>query len=475
MLRPADDAFLARLRALLPADCFPAPSDAVLTEPRGRWQGQGVPVAPGSTAEVAALVAACAEGRVALVPHGGGTGLVGGQIMPAGAGHPAPVILMLNRLRRIRALYPAEDVLVAEAGVTLAAVQEAARAAGRLFPLSLASEGSATVGGVLATNAGGVHVLRHGNARARCLGIEAVTAEGTVWNGLSRLRKDNAGYDLRDLIIGSEGTLAIITAASLALAPRPAQDGAALLAVPSPAAALDLLALARDQAGDAVAAFELIHAQGLAFLAETGLGQPAPLDPLPDWMVLLDLALPPGPAPEALLDTIAAAALDRGLVTDGTIARSGAQRAAFWRIRDTIPEANRRIGAVSSHDISLPLSEIAAFIEQAPAALAAIDAFRVNCFGHLGDGNLHYNVFPLPGRRRADHDHQRAAVKTAIHDLVHAMGGSVAAEHGVGRLKVADLERYADPVRLALMHRVKQALDPQGILNPGAVLGAPRP
>jgi FAD/FMN-containing dehydrogenase len=475
MLRPADDAFLARLRALLPADCFPAPSAAVLTEPRGRWQGQGVPVAPGSTAEVAALVAACAEGRVALVPHGGGTGLVGGQIMPAGAGHPAPVILMLNRLRRIRALYPAEDVLVAEAGVTLAAVQEAARAAGRLFPLSLASEGSATVGGVLATNAGGVHVLRHGNARARCLGIEAVTADGAIWHGLSRLRKDNAGYDLRDLIIGSEGTLAIITAASLALAPRPAQDGAALLAVPSPAAALDLLALARDQAGDAVAAFELIHAQGLAFLAETGLGQPAPLDPLPDWMVLLDLALPPGPAPEALLDTIAAAALDRGLVTDGTIARSGAQRAAFWRIRDTIPEANRRIGAVSSHDISLPLSEIAAFIEQAPAALAAIDAFRVNCFGHLGDGNLHYNVFPLPGRRRADHDHQRAAVKTAIHDLVHAMGGSVAAEHGVGRLKVADLERYADPVRLALMHRVKQALDPQGILNPGAVLGAPRP
>ena len=192
-------------------------------------------------------------------------------------------------------------------------------------------------------------------------------------------------------------------------------------------------------------------------------------------MVLLDLALPPGPAPEALLEAVAAEALDRGLVTGGTIARSGAQRAAFWHIRETIPEANRRIGAVSSHDISLPLSEIPAFIEQAPAALAAIDAFRVNCFGHLGDGNLHYNVFPLPGHSRADHDHQRAAVKTAIHDLVHALGGSVAAEHGLGRLKVADLERYADPVKLALMRRVKQALDPQGILNPGAVLSAPRP
>ena len=475
MLRPADDAFLARLRALLPAACFRAPSDDVFTEPRGRWQGQGLPIAPGSTAEVAALVAACAESRVAIVPYGGGTGLVGGQLMPAGAGHPTPVILMLDRLRRIRAIHPAENVLVAEAGVTLAAVQKAARTAGRLFPLSLASEGSATIGGVLATNAGGVHVLRHGNARARCLGIEAVTAEGAVWHGLSRLRKDNAGYDLRDLIIGSEGTLAIITAAALALAPRPAQEGAALFAVPSPAAALDLLALARDHAGDGVAAFELIHAQGLAFLAETGLAVPAPLDPLPDWMVLLDLALPSGPAPEALLEAIAAEALDRGLVTGGTIARSGAQRAAFWHIRETIPEANRRIGAVSSHDISLPLSEIPAFIEQAPAALAAIDAFRVNCFGHLGDGNLHYNVFPLSGHSRADHDHQRAAVKTAIHDLVHALGGSVAAEHGVGRLKVADLERYADPVKLALMRRVKQALDPQGILNPGAVLSAPRP
>ena len=473
MLRPADDAFLARLRALLPAACFRAPSDAAFTEPRGRWRGQGIPIAPGTTAEVAALVAACAADRVAIVPFGGGTGLVGGQLMPAGAGLPAPVILMLERLRRIRAIHPAENVLVAEAGVTLAAVQEAARAAGRLFPLSLASEGSATIGGVLATNAGGVHVLRHGNARARCLGIEAVTAEGAVWHGLSRLRKDNAGYDLRDLIIGSEGTLAIITAAALALAPRPAQEGAALLAVPSPAAALDLLALARDHAGDAVAAFELIHAQGLAFLAETGLAVPAPLDPQPDWMVLLDLALPPGPAPEALLEAIAAEALDRGLVTGGTIARSGAQRAAFWHIRETIPEANRRIGAVSSHDISLPLSDIPAFIAAAPAALARIDAFRVNCFGHLGDGNLHYNVFPLPGRSRADHDHQRAAVKTAIHDLVHGMGGSVAAEHGLGRLKVGDLERYADPVKLALMRRVKQALDPQGILNPGAVLRAP--
>lgn len=469
MLNPASDTFLAHLRTILPPQAFRAATDTVLTEPRGRWRGQGVPVAPGSTAEVATLVAACAAARVGIIPWGGGTGLVGGQLMPDG---PAPIILQLDRLRAIRAVHPTENVLIAEAGVTLRAVQEAAAAADRLFPLSLASEGSATIGGVLATNAGGVHVLRHGNARARCLGIEAVTADGQIWHGLTRLRKDNAGYDLRDLVIGSEGTLAIITAAALALAPRPAQEGAALLAVPSPAAALDLLALARDIAGDAVTAFELIHRQGLAFMAETGLAVPPPLDPLPDWMVLIDLALPPGPAPESLLETIAAAALDRALITDGTIAQSKAQRAAFWHIRETIPEANRRIGAVSSHDISLPLSEIASFIAHAPAALAAIDDFRLNAFGHLGDGNLHYNVFPQPGRTRADHDHQRGAVKTAVHDLVHALGGSVAAEHGVGRLKVADLERYADPVKLAMMARVKHALDPQGILNPGAVLRA---
>jgi FAD/FMN-containing dehydrogenase len=469
MLNPASDAFLAHLRTLLPPQAFREATDTVLTEPRGRWRGQGTPIAPASTAEVATLVVACANARVGIIPWGGGTGLVGGQLMPEG---PAPIILQLDRLRAIRSIHPTENALIAEAGATLRAVQDAGRAHDRLFALSLASEGTATIGGVLATNAGGVHVLRHGNARAQCLGIEAVTADGQIWHGLTRLRKDNAGYDLRDLIIGSEGTLAIITAAALALAPRPAQEGAALLAVPSPQAALDLLALARDIAGDAVAAFELIHRQGLAFMEETGLGVTPPLAPLPDWMVLIDLALPPGPAPGTFLERIAEEAMSRALVTDGTIAQSDAQRAAFWHIRETIPEANRRIGAVSSHDISLPLSDIPAFIATAPAALVAIDDFRINAFGHLGDGNLHYNVFPRPGRARADHDHQRGAVKTAIHDLVHRFGGSVAAEHGVGRLKVADLERYADPVKLAMMRQVKHALDPHGILNPGAVLRA---
>ena len=467
MLNPATPDFVDSLRAGLPPAVFARDADAYVTEPRGRWAGRGVVLAPGSTGEVARIVAACAAARVGIVPYAGGTGLVGGQIMPEG---PAPVILTLERMAAIRDVNPAENVLVAEAGAVLADIQAAAAAAGRLFALSLASEGSARIGGLLATNAGGVNVLRYGNARAQCLGLEVVTAEGAVWHGLSRLRKDNTGYDLRDLMIGSEGTLGIITAASLRLMPRPAAHGTAVLAVPSPAAALELLAQAQAQLGEAVSAFELIHRQGLDFLAEVGPEVTPPLRPLPDWMVLVDLGLAEGQPPQEALERLFAAALDRGLTTDGVIASSEAQRAALWAVRESIPEANRRIGSVSSHDISVPIAAVPEFIAQGARAIAAIGDFRINCFGHLGDGNLHYNVFPMPGRTRADHAAERDAVKRTVHDLAHRMGGSVSAEHGVGRLKVEDLERYADPVRLALMRRIKAAFDPDGILNPGAVL-----
>ena len=410
---------------------------------------------------------ACAAARVGVVPYGGGTGLVGGQLMPDG---PAPVILSVERMNRVRDVYPSENVMVAEAGVILADVHKAATDIGRLFPLSLASEGSARIGGLLGTNAGGVNVLRYGNARSLCLGVEAVMADGAVWHGLSRLRKDNTGYDLRDLLIGAEGTLGVITAASLRLFPRPANVGAALLAVPSPKAALDLLALTGERVGDGVSAFELIGRQGFDFLDEAGLGVPHPFGPLPDWMVLVDLGLAAGQSPAAALEGLFEAAHEKGLVSDGVIASSLGQREAFWHIRETIPAANRRIGAVSSHDIALPLSMVPDFITQAPEVIAAIGDFRINCFGHLGDGNLHYNVFPMPGRTRADHEDQREAIKTAVHGLTNAMGGSVSAEHGIGRLKVGDLERYGDPVRLAMMRAIKVALDPQGIMNPGAVL-----
>ncbi|WP_424964584.1 FAD-binding oxidoreductase [Dinoroseobacter sp. S375] len=456
------------LRAELPASAFPELGAQYLEEPRGRYAGSGgLLVAPGSAAEVATVLRLANGHRVGVVPYSGGTGLVGGQIAPEG---PPPVILSLQRMNAIRAVHARENVLVAEAGAILADVQDAAAGVDRLFPLSLASEGSARVGGVLATNAGGVNVLRYGNARDLCLGVEAVLANGEIWHGLTRLRKNNMGYDLRNLLIGAEGTLGVITAAALRLYPRPNRHGVAMLQVTGPEAALDLLSLAGEVAGDAISAFELISGMGMRFLAETMADLRLPFAEAPDWCVLIDLAGASGFDPEGALETLYTRAAEAGLVQDGIIAQSEAQAAALWAVRENIPEANRRIGSVSSHDISVPLSQIPDFITQATAALSAIGTYRINCFGHVGDGNLHYNVFPMPGETRADHEEARPAIKRCVHDIVHAMGGSVSAEHGVGRLKVEDLERYGDPVKLAAMRAIKDALDPNGILNPGAVL-----
>ena len=468
MLNPADAGFLEALAGALPPDTLRAPEPRYLEEPRGRWLGRAGAVAlPRSAEEVAVILRACGAARVGVVPWGGGTGLVGGQIVTVG---PAPLILSLERMNRVRAVYPEEGVMLAEAGVTLAAARAAAEAAGRLFPLSLASEGSCRIGGNLATNAGGVNVLRYGNARDLCLGLEAVLPDGQIWHGLKRLRKDNTGYDLRGLLIGAEGTLGVITAASLRLFPRPAHEGAAMLAVRDPGSALALLAIAQDVAGEGLSAFELIHRQGMDFMAETGFAFRPPLEPMPDWMVLIDLGLSAGDDPEARLVAIFEAGLAAGLVTDGIVAQTEAQRATFWAIRETIPLANRKVGAISSHDISLPLREIAGFVVRAGAALKALAPMRVNCFGHLGDGNLHYNLFPAQGKRASDYKGLRDDVKNLVHDMVDALGGSVSAEHGIGRLKVGDLERYGDPAKLSAMRAIKAALDPAGIMNPGAVL-----
>jgi FAD/FMN-containing dehydrogenase len=293
-----------------------------------------------------------------------------------------------------------------------------------------------------------------------------------VLHGLKRLRKDNTGYDLRHLLIGAEGTLGVITAASLKLVPVPSAEGTALLVVQSPAAALELLARAGARLGGLISAFELIGGMGLRFLAEGLPEVRQPFAEMPEWMVLVELGLPEGLSPGAALEGLFAEGVEAGLVTDGLIATSQAQRDDFWRIRETIPEANRRIGAISSHDISLPLGAVPEFIARAGPALAALGNWRINCFGHLGDGNLHYNVFPLRGQSREDHDGSREAIKRLVHDLVDAMGGSVSAEHGIGRLKVGDLERYGDPAKLAAMRAIKAALDPAGIMNPGAVLRA---
>jgi FAD/FMN-containing dehydrogenase len=470
MLNAATPDFIDTLRGDLPARCFRELTPAYLEEPRGRFTGQGAALlAPETTEQVATIVRACAAVRVGIVPYGGGTGLVGGQVQDAG---PAPVVVTLERMNAVRGVYPVENAMVVEAGATLAEVQAAAAEHGRLFPLSLASEGTARIGGNLATNAGGVNVLRYGNARDLCLGLEAVMPDGAIWNGLSRLRKDNTGYDLRNLLIGSEGSLGIITAASLKLFPQPEQTGAGLLVVPGPEAALNLLTLANKILGNSISAFELIGAMGLRFLAETMPQVRLPFDDVPDWMVLIDLGMAAGQDPQEALETLFAEAFEQGLVTDGLVAQSETQRQEFWAVRENIPAANRVIGSISSHDISLPLSAIPEFITRGGAALAKIADMRINCFGHLGDGNLHYNVFPPPGQTREAFDHLRGEVKACVHDLVHEMGGSVSAEHGIGRLKVKDLQKYGDPTKVALISAIKSALDPQGIMNPGVIVPA---
>jgi FAD/FMN-containing dehydrogenase len=464
-LTQADESFAAHL----PQGVLRPVAPHFLEERRGLFHGKaGLVAAPRNVGEVAAVLRAANAARVGVVPYGGGTGLVGGQVMPDG---PAPLVLSLERMTAIRGVYPSENVIVAEAGAVLADVQAAAAAADRLFPLSLGAEGSCRIGGNLATNAGGVNVLRYGNARELCLGLEAVLPDGTIWHGLKRLRKDNTGYDLRGLLIGAEGTLGVITAASLRLFPRPANSGAALFEVASPAAALEFLALAGARIGPGISAFELISGQGMRFLAETGCRSRAPLEPIPDWAVLVDLGLGPEDDPQAALVGLYEAGEAAGLVTGGVIAQSEAQRAGLWTMREDIPEANKRIGAISSQDIALPLSAIPAFIAAANAAVAELGRFRINAFGHLGDGNLHFNVFPPEGRERADYPAEmRALVATAIYDVVAGFDGSFSAEHGVGRLKVGDLERYGDPAKLAAMRAIKAALDPNGIMNPGAVL-----
>ncbi|MEL6167224.1 MAG: FAD-binding oxidoreductase [Pseudomonadota bacterium] len=470
MLNDADEALAKRLRTHLPDIAFRQPREADHEEPRGRWRGQvGLLVRPETPGEVGTVLRLANEARVPVVARGGGTGLVGGQTMPEGA---RPILLSFERMTRIRAAEPENMAIIAEAGATLADLHSAAEYVGALFPLSYASEATATIGGALAVNSGGLNVLRYGTARDLCLGLEAVMADGRIYEGLSSLRKDNTGYDLRHLLIGSEGTLGVITAATVRLYPKPDHIATALVVVPDSAAALDLLAQARERFGSMISAFELISGMGLCFLDETGFDYPRPFSGIPDWLVLIEIGAFAGVDPVEGLGNLFEGALANHLVTDGVIAQSEAQRAAFWSIRENIPAANRRIGAVASHDISLPIGTIPDFLREAGDALSRIKPLRINAFGHLGDGNLHYNAFPLPGDSGASSSELRTRVTETVHDLVHKLGGSFSAEHGVGRAKTGDVEKYGDPTRLAAMQAIKKALDPNGILNPGAVLRA---
>lgn len=468
-LRSADPTFLERLSQVLGDRGVLPPEPRYLEEPRGRYLGQAAAILrPSTTEEVAEVVRICADARVGIIPYSGGTGLVGGQVSEEG---PLKVVLSFERMNAIRRIDPVDNSMVAEAGAVLADVHDAALDVNRLFPLTLASQGSARIGGLLATNAGGINVLRYGNARDLCLGLEVVLADGSIHHGLTGLIKDNMGFDLRHLLIGSEGSLGIITAASLRLFPRLANAATAWVSVPSPAAALTLLAMLRDRMGSSVSAFELIHARGLDFLSETMPGFPQPPRFEGEWMVLMEAEDGPGAELDARFEDLLESAMEAGVADDGLVAQNATQRQSFWNTRETIPEGNRLVGSIASHDISLRGSSIPEFIERGGAAIAALNPdFRINCFGHLGDGNLHYNVFPPAGHNRSEYQSQRAAVTETVHDLVDKFGGSVSAEHGVGRLKVDDLEKYGDPAKLDMMRRIKTALDPLGILNPGAML-----
>lgn len=415
-------------------------------------------VRPGSGAEVAAVVRICGAAGVRLVPQGGNTGLAGGAVPdPSGS----QVIMSLSRMTRIREIDPIGMTIETEAGCVLQAAQEAALSAGRLLPISLAAEGSATIGGVVAANAGGINVLRYGMARALVLGLEVVLPDGSIAQGLRRLRKDNAGYDWKQLFIGSEGTLGIVTAAVLRLVPKPRHVVTALLSVPDPDAALSLLALCQDELGDQLSAFELVSGTSIG-LVEKHAHLACPIRG-GSWFVLMEAASSLSGLREAA-EGMLVAALERQIALDGVVAETGAQAKQLWALRERITESEASEGRSVKHDVSLPISLIPRFLEEAGRILAVQGRRRlVNAFGHLGDGNIHYNLV-------VEDCDDAAAINKMVHDLVASMGGSISAEHGIGQYRLDELARYRSPVEMELSRIVKHAIDPTGVMNPGKVL-----
>ena len=468
---------LDSLRAIVGASNVLADGDLAAWEQDWRKRARGKALAvvrPADTAQVAAVVKACAAAGTSVVPQGGNTGLAVGAI-PDGSG--SQVVLSLTRMNAIRGIDAANLTMTVEAGCVLQTLQEAADRAGFLFPLSLAAEGSCTIGGNLATNAGGTQVVRYGNTRELCLGLEVVTAQGEVWDGLTGLRKDNTGYDLRDLLVGSEGTLGVITAATMKLYPRPAAQLTAWAAVPSFDAAVDLLGLAHRQLGPGLTGFEVMGRFALSLVGKhmPQLRVPFIGDETVPYCVLLENSDSESEDHararfEALLET----AFEAGCVTDAVVAESLSQAHELWHIRESIPMAQAEEGLNIKHDISIPVSRIPAFCAETDALLAReIPGVRLVNFGHLGDGNLHYNVqAPAEGDAKVFLRDQEERVNALVYEQVAKYGGSFSAEHGIGGLKVGTLEKHKSPVALSMMRAIKQALDPRGILNPGRVLRA---
>jgi len=442
----------------------PADTAPFLTDWRGRYRGAAqCVVRPGNAAEVAAVVKACAAAGVPVVPQGGNTSLCGAAT-PDAAGRA--VVVSLGRLNRILAVDAQNNTISVEAGCTLAAVQEAARAADRLFPLALASEGTCQIGGNLSTNAGGVQVLRYGNTRDLTLGLEVVLANGERWDGLRGLRKDNTGYDLKQLFIGAEGTLGIITAAVLKLYPLPKRQTTAWLNVASPTAAVDLLNAAKNAFDAQLTAFELVSETALGLVLKNIPAAVRPTTPSP-WYVLAEFS----EAEPAAVEGWLAGRLEAGAVSDGVIAQSAAQAKSLWALRENISEAQKIEGISIKHDVSVPVSRLPDFLAAADAALAeAFPGIRVVAFGHVGDGNLHYNLSQPLAADNAVFIASQPQVNRIVHDTVAALNGSISAEHGIGQLKREEILRYKSPLEMAMMRSVKQALDPQGLMNPGKVL-----
>ncbi|WP_324750758.1 FAD-binding oxidoreductase [Sphingomonas sp. LY54] len=473
MANPPPPHLLARFKDLLGPKGFttdPAEMAPWLEDWRKRFRGAAAAmISPASTAEVAEIVRACAEERVPLVPQGGNTSMVGGAV-PTPAGDA--LLLSLRRMNRIRALSAEAGTGVAEAGVVLAHFHEAAAAVGRRFPLTLGARGSATIGGLVSTNAGGTQVLRFGTMRGLVQGLEAVLPDGSVFDGLAPLKKDNRGYDLRQLLIGAEGTLGVVTAASLKLVPAVGARSVAWIGLATPDKALALLRLLDDTVGDAVESFELVPNTALDLVLRHVPGTRPPLEGAHPWHVLIEAVAPPdAPSPEAALGRALGAALEKGMVDDAVIAASEAQAEAFWRLRDSISEAEKADGPAAKHDVSVEVAAMPRFmVETAAAVEARFPGVRVIAFGHLGDGNVHFNARAPAGAAPAWIEGEGQAVTAFVHDLVVAAGGSISAEHGIGQMRLAELARLGDPARLGAMRAIKQALDPHGIMNPGKLV-----
>jgi len=437
-----------------------------LTERRGRLRGETlIMVSPNSTAQVADVVKTCAAEGVGVVPQGGNTGLCGGAI-PDDSG--TQVLLSLSRLNTIRTIDASDFSIVAEAGCVLADIQDAARSAGRFFPLSLTAEGSCQIGGNLSTNAGGINVIRYGSARQQVLGLEVVLADGTIWNGLRSLRKDTAGYDMKQLFLGSEGTLGIITAATLKLYPEPGDTATVFAALESSHDAVQLLGRMRERLSDRIQAFELISDRCLRFVDRHIPDTPPPFDGTHPWFVLCEIAIG---GQTSIVEDALADAIEKGLISDAIIAKNSAESARLWRIRHSISEAQRFEGANLKHDISVPIGRIGQFLTEGEKLVKSMmPAARLVAFGHVGDGNLHYNIAQPVGADGARFLQEGIAVTEAVYDLVVELGGSISAEHGIGVFKKGFLKHYRSATELELMQVMKTAMDPQNTLNPGKVI-----